>query len=73
MVMNFNNKNEILKRANFLLRDGIKNRDSLFHTPIISTLNDKQISSRVMVLRDHNAAKRIVRFHSDVRSDKFLN
>ena len=24
MVMNLNNKNEILKRANFLLRDGIK-------------------------------------------------
>ena len=70
MVMNLNNKNEILKRANFLLRDGIKNRDSLFHTPIISTLNDKQISSRVMVLRDHNAAKRIVRFHTDFRSDK---
>ena len=68
--MNFNNKSEILKRANFLLKDGIKNRDSLFHTPIISSLNGEEISSRVMVLRDHVASKRLIRFHSDFRSDK---
>ena len=70
MHMNFNNKSEILKRANFLLKDGIKNRDSLFHTPIISSLNGEEISSRVMVLRDHVASKRLIRFHSDFRSDK---
>ena len=68
--MNFNNKSEILKRANFLLKDGIKNRDSLFHTPIISSFNGEEISSRVMVLRDHIATKRLIRFHSDFRSDK---
>ena len=68
--MNFNNKSEILKRANFLLKDGIKNRDSLFHTPIISSLSGNEISSRVMVLRDHIASKRVIRFHSDFRSDK---
>ena len=70
MHMNFNNKSEILKRANFLLKDGIKNRDSLFHTPIISSFNGEEISSRVMVLRDHVASKRLIRFHSDFRSDK---
>ena len=70
MHMNFNNKSEILKRANFLLKDGIKNRDSLFHTPIISSFNGEEISSRVMVLRDHIASKRVIRFHSDFRSDK---
>jgi 3-hydroxyisobutyrate dehydrogenase len=52
------------------LKDGIKNRDSLFHTPIISSLNGNEISSRVMVLRDHIASKRMIRFHSDYRSDK---
>lgn len=68
--MNYNNKSEILKRANFLLKDAVKNRESLFHTPIISTFADQNISSRVMVLRDHNASQRTIRFHSDFRSDK---
>ena len=68
--MNINNKAVILKRANFLLKDGVKNRESLFHTPIISTFADQNISSRVMVLRDHNASQRTIRFHSDFRSDK---
>ena len=68
--MNFNNKAVILKRANFLLKDGVKNRESLFHTPIISTFADQNISSRVMVLRDHNSSQRTIRFHSDFRSDK---
>ena len=68
--MNYNNKNEILKRANFLLRDAIKNRESMFHTPIISSYTNQSISSRVMVLRAHNAVQRTIRFHSDFRSDK---
>ena len=68
--MNYNNKNEILKRANFLLKDAIKNRESMFHTPIISSYANQNISSRVMVLRAHNALQRIIRFHSDFRSDK---
>ena len=68
--MNYNNKNEILKRANFLLKDAIKNRESMFHTPIIGSYANQNISSRVMVLRAHNALQRIIRFHSDFRSDK---
>ena len=68
--MNYNNKNEILKRANFLLKDGVKNRESLFHTPIISSFSNQHISSRVVVLRAHNATQRTMRFHSDFRSDK---
>ena len=68
--MNYNNKSEILKRANFLLKDGVKNRESIFHTPIISSFSHQNISSRVMVLRAHNATQRTMRFHSDFRSDK---
>ena len=68
--MNYNNKSEILKRANFLLKDAVKNRESMFHTPTISSYSNQNISSRVMVLRAHNATKRILRFHSDFRSDK---
>ena len=68
--MNYNNKSEILKRANFLFKDGVKNRESMFHTPIISSFSHQHISSRVMVLRAHNATQRTMRFHSDFRSDK---
>ena len=68
--MNYNNKSEILKRANFLLKDAVKNRESIFHTPIISSFSNQHISSRVMVLRAHNATQRTMRFHSDFRSNK---
>ena len=68
--MNYNKKSDILKKARELLTDGIKNRDSMFHTLTVSTLAKKEISSRVMVLRDHKASKRLLRFHSDFRSDK---
>ena len=68
--MNFNSKSVIEKHAYDLLKDGIKNRDSLFHTLVFSNFDGKDISNKVMVLRDFNAAKRTLRFHSDYRSDK---
>ena len=58
--MNYNKKSDILKKARELLTDGIKNRDSMFHTLTVSTLAKKEISSRVMVLRDHKASKRLL-------------
>ena len=68
--MDMNKKEEVLKRANFILQDGVKNRDSLFHTLVLSSLCDREIESRVMVLREFNEKKRILRFHSDFRSNK---
>ena len=61
-----------MQRAFELIRDGIKNRSSLFHTLTMSTIHDQEIYSRVMVLRDFNASKRFLRFHSDYRSKKVL-
>ena len=63
--MNYDNKSKIMQRAFDLIRDGIKNRSSMFHTLTMSTLHNKIIDSRVMVLRDFNASKRFLRFHSD--------
>tara|TARA_B100000131_G_scaffold85089_1_gene82043 strand:- start:4625 stop:5206 length:582 start_codon:yes stop_codon:yes gene_type:complete len=68
--MNYDNKAKIMQRAFELIRDGIKNRSSLFHTLTMSTIHDQEIYSRVMVLRDFNASKRFLRFHSDYRSKK---
>ena len=56
-----------------LIEDGIKNRDSLFHTLTMSSFDGKNISSRVMVLRDFCKKTRTLRFHSDVRSSKVKN
>ena len=68
--MDMNKKEEVLKRANFILQDGVKNRDSLFHTLVMSSLCNGEIESRVMVLREFNEKNRTLRFHSDYRSNK---
>ena len=58
-----------MQRAFELIRDGIKNRSSMFHTLTMSTIHKKEIYSRVMVnLRDFNASllkcQRFLRFNS---------
>ena len=71
--MNLNKKSDLLLKAFELIEDGIKNRDSLFHTLTMSSFDGKNISSRVMVLRDFCKKTRTLRFHSDVRSSKVKN
>ena len=56
--MDMNKKEELLERANFILQDGVKNRDSLFHTLVLSSWCDGEIESRVMVLREFNEKKK---------------
>ena len=68
--MNYDNKAKIMQKAYELMRDGIKNRSSMFHTLTMSTMHKNDIYSRVMVLRDFNASRRTLRFHSDYRSEK---
>ena len=68
--MNYDNKAKIMQKAYELMRDGIKNRSSMFHTLTMSTMHKNDIYSRVMVLRDFNASRRSLRFHSDYRSEK---
>ena len=71
--MNLNKKSDLLLKAFEIIEDGIKNRDSLFHTLTMSSFDGKNISSRVMVLRDFCKKTRTLRFHSDVRSSKVKN
>ena len=63
---------ETLEKAWSLIENGAQNRDSPFHCPAISTINNCGFpSSRTVVLRGLDQNKRIVRFHTDSRSSKF--
>ena len=68
--MNLENKNDLKKKAFEILSDGVKNRDSLFHTLTLSTIDRGKIDSRVMVLREFDLKKRLMRFHTDYRASK---
>ncbi|MFL2717584.1 MAG: pyridoxamine 5'-phosphate oxidase family protein, partial [Gammaproteobacteria bacterium] len=49
------------------------NTQTLFHTPVVSTMYENKIVSRVMVLREFNFDKKILRFHTDNRAAKIDN
>ena len=69
--LDFYNSLELtLLEAENLIADGVNNSKSLFHTPVLSTFVNKTISNRTVVLREFNAKKRILRFHTDNRSGK---
>ena len=69
--LDFYNSLELtLLKAENLISDGVNNSKSLFHTPVLSTFINNTISTRTVVLREFNAKKRILRFHTDSRSGK---
>jgi len=61
---------DTLKSAKLILTDAVPNAKTLFHTPVVSLSNGRDISSRVMVLREFDLDKRILRFHTDNRAAK---
>ena len=64
---------ETLDSAKLILSEAVSNTQTLFHTPIVSTMNENKIVSRVMVLREFNFDKKILRFHTDNRAAKIDN
>ena len=69
--LDFYNSLELtLLKAENLISDGVNNSKSLFHTPVLSTFINNTISTRTVVLREFDAKKRILRFHTDSRSGK---
>ena len=67
---------ETLQVADSILSDAVINSKTLFHTLVVSSFDGSKISSRVMVLREFDINKRIMRFHTDYRAPKikqFLN
>ena len=61
---------DTLESASLILADAVSNAKTLFHTPVVSLSNGRDISSRVMVLREFDLDKRILRFHTDSRAAK---
>ena len=65
--------NETLDSAKLILSEAVSNTQTLFHTPVVSTMYENKIVSRVMVLREFNFDKKILRFHTDNRAAKIDN
>ena len=61
---------ETLQVADSILSDAVINSKTLFHTLVVSSFDGSKISSRVMVLREFDINKRIMRFHTDYRAPK---
>lgn len=61
----------VLRSVFLLLDEAANNRKSPMHTPIVASLDlVGGPNQRVMVLRDYNSEKNILRFHTDSRSAK---
>ena len=60
-----------LNKAWAVIEPGALKRASPAHTPVVATIGlDGFPQQRVMVLRAANRDKRLLRFHTDIRSDK---
>jgi len=64
---------ETLESAKLILSEAVSNAQTLFHTPVVSTIHEDKIVSRVMVLREFNFDEKLLRFHTDNRAAKIKN
>jgi pyridoxamine 5'-phosphate oxidase len=59
-------------KAFALLDEAARDRHSPMHTPSLASIGrDGQPRNRIVVLRHFDAPQRCLRFHTDIRSDKF--
>jgi hypothetical protein len=66
----YNNKDLILDKIWALLNKGVTNREEDFRLPVV-VLNSKQgPDARIVVLRGAYQDRNVLRFHTDIRSDK---
>ena len=61
---------DTLISAEKILIRAVDDAKSLFHTPVVSSIKNNQITSRVMVLREFDLKDRKMRFHTDYRASK---
>ena len=61
---------DTLISAEKILIRAVDDAKSLFHTPVVSSIKNNQITSRVMVLREFDLRDRKMRFHTDYRASK---
>ena len=61
---------ETLSTAESILDNAVDNAKTLFHTLILSSVDEGKIASRVVVLREFNSKERYLRFNTDARAPK---
>jgi pyridoxamine 5'-phosphate oxidase len=66
----YENIEQTLITADQILSDAVGNAKTLFHSPTVSSIENSKIVSRVMVLREFDLEKRLMRFHTDYRAPK---
>ena len=66
----YNEISQTLESANLILTNAVENAKTLFHTLAVSSIDNNQIATRVMVLREFNLKERYIRFHTDYRAAK---
>ena len=69
----YNDLDEIHKKIWDMITEGVKNRHHQFHIPVVVNSNEKGFDGRIVVLRKADRDKKIIRFHSDIRSPKVKN
>ena len=66
----YNDPLEIYNQIWSFLEEGVKDRNSPFHTPTLVTLENNNPAARTLVLRSANKETETLRFHTDQRSKK---
>ena len=66
----YNEISQTLESADLILNNAVENPKTLFHTLAVSSIDNNQIATRVMVLREFNLKERYIRFHTDYRAAK---
>ena len=56
-----------------MITDGVVNRLSSFHVPVMINGSENNNNGRIVVLRNVNSDQHTIRFHSDIRSPKVNN
>ncbi len=62
--------NEIKKKIWSMLDDAVTNRSSQFRIPVFVCGDRSDFDGRIVVLRKSDQSKKLLQFHSDIRSDK---
>jgi hypothetical protein len=70
----YNDLDASLAHAWAMIGRGVADRRSAFHTPVVATVDETGApSQRVMVLRAADGARRLLRLHTDTRSQKLVH
>ena len=56
-----------------MITDGVVNRHSSFHIPVMINSSENNNNGRIVVLRNANSDQHTIKFHSDIRSPKVNN